>query len=617
MDDEADGGGMNLSEFPRPAGDNGRGVHWAASPYEWGKSDWPFWRKQILAMHLKWIKIIDDGGGSALPCARQLIDIGVMPVVRLYRPEQNPGNIGSRGGDAVKQYVKAGAMYFETNNEPDLALEWKGGKRPDNWLEVVVNDWIVDAGIILAEGGYPGFPAFGVGTQRDPFALVVKKGRADLFGKGAWCAVHNYCLARPLEYPNDAVNLEGVPLTENEWQAAGGMWAWEMGMEAVNKVRAANVNPSASITSDSTCFRAYEQVNALVTAAFGHSVPILTTEGGYNVGQRAGTTAGDDVRYAKPTPRLASELNARLFRFMDGSETVLGKTVPEYYFACMPWLIAAYRIGVWANPAENQGPWFTDKYNAEFGLHGELPLVQMLKEIGGRVRQEGPMPEQWMNSTWEQELGDAWDSRLKYLGVGLKAAPVAAPRGPYWKLVSAQWQDQDEVRGAGYIFVQAEDEKGKLIENATFVVARRDASDWAPTKGEVDGFWGNYAMRGFLGTYNVSMKQGGHPSETVTGLGLGLEDNHAVWTRTAFRLVFRLTAATPVPSPTPTPAPIPVPTPVPIPTPTPVPNNGTAAETRVKELETLLALIVTPLEYAQEALGSTLTAIKAELPPNP
>ena len=94
---------MNLSDFPRPHADNGRGVHWSMSCY-WdsqGKQDWGFWSEQIQAMGIKWVKIMDDGGGSGLLLARRLVDIGVMPVVRLYWPEQNPGNIGARGMDAI------------------------------------------------------------------------------------------------------------------------------------------------------------------------------------------------------------------------------------------------------------------------------------------------------------------------------------------------------------------------------------------------------------------------------------------------------------------------------------------------------------------------------------
>ncbi len=539
---------MELHEFPRPPQDNGRGVHWSQSVYEWGKRDWEFWREQLLAMNIKWVKIMDDGGGSGLRVARQLIDIEIMPVVRLYRPQQNPGTIGDRGGKAVRRYVQAGVMYFETNNEPDLDLEWRYPKPPE-WLDIVVDDFIVDADIVLAEGGYPAVPAFGVGTLRDPFAKMVERGRRDILDGGAWAAIHNYCLARPLEYPNDPVNLLGMPITEQEWQDAGGMWAWEMDFETVNKARRENAKPDANIATDSTCFRGFEFLDQIIRRAVGHSIPIMMTEGGYNVGQRAGNTYGDDTRYAKPTPQAASEMSLEMFRYMQGDRQLLGKKVPDYFFAAMPWLIAAYRIGVWSAPAENQGPWFTHHYDVEFDLHGELPLVAMLKDLPVRVRVDGPTPQQWIKPPYHQELGRNWDCRLKYLGVTLEPAPTTGGSGsgtsPYWKLVEAQWYDEEESLAAGYIFVKALDQEGNPIEDATFIVARPDASEQLPTKGSIDGYWGNYAMYAVLGTYSVRMSMGGpealpYPSETVVGLGLGLEDAHRLWARTAFRLTFQL-----------------------------------------------------------------------------
>lgn len=536
---------MELREFPRPPQDNGRGVHWSISPYEWGKRDWSFWAEQLVAMQIKWVKILDDGGASALPVARRLVDLGIMPVVRLYWPQQNPGNIGQRGAETVQRYLDVGAMYFETNNEPDLDLEWKDGHKPVNWLDIVVDNFIIDADIILGVGGFPAVPAFGVGTLRDPFARIVQRGRRDILDGGAWAALHNYCLARPLEYPNDPVNLHGQPITEEEWHAAGGIWAWEMGWEKVNQARRDLANPDADIMKDATCFRAFEQLNAYVVRAVGHSIPIMTTEGGYNVAQRAGTTAGDDPRYPKPTPQADSELNLDMYKFMQGEREVLGNKVPDYYFAVMAWLIAAQRIGVLAPPAENQGPWFTYKYDAEWGLDGELPLVQMLKDSPTRVRQDGPPPTQWDKPPTPDELGRDWDYRLNYLGEGVKLEPVTTPpggrvSGPYWRLVQARWLDETEAAGASQIFVKALDTNGHPLENATFVVGRPDAQDYAQTKGPIDGYWGNYTMYGLLGTYDVAMAEGGHPSERVTGVGLGTEEVPDAWASTAFRFTFQL-----------------------------------------------------------------------------
>jgi hypothetical protein len=533
---------MEFDEFPRPPKDNGRGVHWSISAYEWGKRNWSFWAEQLLAMKIKWVKIIDDGGGSALPVARRLVDLGIMPVVRLYWPEQNPGNIGQRGREAVRNYVEVGAMYFETNNEPDLDLEWKERNKPPNWLDIVVDNFLIDADIILEEGGYPAVPAFGVGTLRDPFKKIIERGRRDVLDGGAWAALHNYCLARPLEYPNDPINVQGVPITEEEWHAAGGRWAWEMGWEAVNQARREFAQPDADIMTDATCFRAFEQLNAYIVRAAGHSIPILTTEGGYNVAQRAGTTAGDDPRYPKPTPQATSQMNLEMFEYMQGDREVLGKKVPDYYFAMMPWLIAAQSIGVLAAPAENQGPWFTHKYDEEWGLNGELPLVQMLKDLPSRVRQDGPVAPQWQKPRVSDKLGDNWDYRLNYLGEGIKLEDVTADSdtSSRWKLVEARWLNEEEASGASQIFVKALDKDGNPVENAAFVVARPGAEDPVVTKGPIDGFWGNYTMYGLLGTYTVWMAEGNHPSERVSGVGLGSEEVPNAWTNTAFRFTFQL-----------------------------------------------------------------------------
>jgi hypothetical protein len=516
-----------LSQFPRPPGDNGRGVHWAHSTSRWGQNDWDFWKEQIQAMNLKWVKVMDDGGGSALGLVKRLVDIKVMPVVRFYRLEPNPGVISSGVIDLARQYVEMGAVYFETNNEPDLALEWKDGKRPSNWLEIVVNNFIIEADLMRSVGGYLLFPAFGPGGRGNPFKMIVERGRRDILDGNCGLAIHNYCLGRPLDYPNDPINTQGQPLTLEEWEERGGVWAWEMGYEMVNEHRQQLKNPNASIMEDSTCFRAFEYFDALVNEAVGHSIPIFTTEGGYNVGQRAGTTAGDDPRYPKPTPEWASRLTIDMFKAIGNG--------PDYYFACMPWLIAVQRIGTLAEPYENQGPWFTHHFDQQFGLSGELPLVSMLKANPGQVRQDGPVPEGMKNFyTGPSLAGRNFDDRLKYLKPQVLLEPVdESVEGPYWKLVEARWADD----GRGYVYVKLLDETGQPLEGATFQAARKDAVDQAQTKGQIDDFWGNVSTRGALGTYQISAVEGGLPSDKLLNVGSGKEDG--TYAATSFFLVFQ------------------------------------------------------------------------------
>jgi hypothetical protein len=581
-----------LDRFPRPPQDNGRGVHWSHTPYFWGEENWSFWEEQILAMKLKWVKILDDGSGSAEGLVKRLIDIQVMPVVRFYREEPNPGHINpSREGETVKRYAQMGAVYFETNNEPDLALEWKGRVRPPNWLEIVVENFIIEADLVRNAGGYLLFPAFGPGGRGNPFQMIVDRGRKDLLDGNCCLAIHNYCLGRPLEYPNDPITLHGQPLTPEEWEDRGGLWAWEMGYETVNQHRQRLANPNANIMEDSTCFRAFEYFDALVNQAVGHSIPIFTTEGGYNVGQRAGTTFGDDPRNPKPTPEWAGRLTEAMFRYMQES-------APAYYFACMPWLIAVGRMGIAGLGFENQGPWFTHQFDQQFGLKGELPIVPKLKALPTKVRQDGPVPPGMRNFyTGPNLTGRKFDSRLKYLRPQVLLTPVPDPTKPHWRLVEARWANQREG-GQGYIYVKALDEAGKPLEGVTFQADRGDAIDKAQTKAAIDNYLGNIMMTGLLGTYKVSMAQEALPSDRLVNVGLGNEISPHDFVRTSFFLTFQKTkgiaAPPPTPQPpTPTPSPTPQPpTPTPSPTPQPPPPTPTPTGPRAD---------ASPLDQAADA----------------
>ncbi|MCB0210231.1 MAG: hypothetical protein KDJ52_12915, partial [Anaerolineae bacterium] len=559
-----------LEHFPRPPQDNGRGVHWSPSQYTWGQDNWSFWKEQLQAMNIKWVKLLDDGGGSAMGLVKRLIDIKIMPVVRYYREEPNPGRITMREVETSRRYVELGAVYFETNNEPDLALEWRDRKRPPNWLEIVVDNFIAEADMLRHVGGYLLFPAFGPGGRGNPFKMIVERGRRDLLDGNCALAIHNYGLGRPLDYPNDTINTKGVPLTYEEWEGRGGLWAWEMDYKTVNAHRQRLANPNASIMEDSTCFRAFEYFDALVNEAVGHSIPIFTTEGGYNVGQRAGTTFGDDPRYPKPTPEWTGRLTDDMFRYME-------EQAPDYYFACMPWLIACRRMGVFSEGFENQGPWFSHQFDKQFGLYGVLPTVSKLNARSGRIRQDGPVPQGMRTFYTGSDLADRdFDDRFKYLKPQVLLSPVAQPSRSHWRLVAARWADEREAQGRAYIYVKALDEAGQPLENVTFQADRGDAIDKAQTKGPIDKYWGNILMTGLLGTYKVSMAQNNLPSDKLINVGLGTEIAPRNFVPTSFFLTFQKVAEdtiiTPTPEPEPVPTPIPQPEPEPTPTPTPEPT---------------------------------------------
>src|SRR5690554_5395931 len=98
---------MQISDFPRPPEDNGRGIHWSALAYHPVGRDLDFWINELTAMHMKWVKLLDDGNGSSLELCRRLLDAGIMPVVRLFRQQPNPGRIGPREAGGLRKLVAA------------------------------------------------------------------------------------------------------------------------------------------------------------------------------------------------------------------------------------------------------------------------------------------------------------------------------------------------------------------------------------------------------------------------------------------------------------------------------------------------------------------------------
>ena len=362
---------IRLKDFPRPKDDNGRGIHWSPSPYHLSGSELDFWMDELQAMGMKWVKVMDDGGDSSLELCRRLVDIGIMPVVRLYLG--NPGHVQTRNLEAIHRLIDVGALYFETNNEPDLAVEWDDGIVPPNWLEIVVDNFIIDATEIIALGGYPAFPAMGVGTIVNPFQLVVDRGRQDLFDDGAWLAIHNYVINHPLDYPYDSVNQTGQPLTLEEYEA--NRWGWDDDkLVVINKLRREGAQPGETIHDDATCWLAYSLWNEQVVAAFGHSVPIMSTEGGVVVGDR------QDGRYPRNDDSRHEEVTLWIQDFLLSG-------APTWYFTVFHWLIANKAMGQ-DRPGWETQCWYTNWWNLEFDLDGHLPTVDALKWTSSRIRHD-------------------------------------------------------------------------------------------------------------------------------------------------------------------------------------------------------------------------------------
>ncbi|HRW06029.1 MAG TPA: carboxypeptidase-like regulatory domain-containing protein [Caldilineaceae bacterium] len=242
---------------------------------------------------------------------------------------------------------------------------------PANGLNLVVENTIANLEIILERGGMPAVPSVSSGSRWDVVGKIVAFGRKDLFAGPVWQAIHNYPRNRPLDYPYDIGNQEGAAYTyrfyqivnEEDWQEN----AWRgRSLEEVNRLRSDRTNPGATVMDDHACWLAYEYFDALNQKHLGHSIPLLSTECGYLIGEDV------DPRYPATSPDLHMAQTLESCRIMMGTSQRF-PAAPDYYFCTAFWLLANAQLGSTSSWWETHA-WYSDRWQG-----GALPLVFALK----------------------------------------------------------------------------------------------------------------------------------------------------------------------------------------------------------------------------------------------
>lgn len=340
------------------------------------------WLVELQQLGTKWLRVIDDNGDSFALCEK-LLNAGIFPIVRILRrdlppndtPEPNPGHVSAREEVTIRKLIDLGVLYFETNNEPDNPVEWKqhaipggnGSRHFEETAKLVALNWLFDARFIIDAGGYPALPAVSSGSEMDLLGALASLGRQDILLEGCWLALHNFGHNRPLNFPNDRVNQNGAPLTAQEYDFGPlTQWVWwdttlerANTLEEINARRAALKNAGQVVAQDHAAFREYEYLDALAKKHLGRSIPILATEGGYQVGRRS------DLRYPRITPALHADLTVAMFEFMQ-------RDAPDYFFAICPTLL----VGTQKHQAS---AWYSDFWDRTIRgggpRNGEIPPI--------------------------------------------------------------------------------------------------------------------------------------------------------------------------------------------------------------------------------------------------
>jgi len=197
-------GALPIHAYPRPAQDNGWGIHWVPTVSS-SKETVDRFVAELDEMGISWVTFLNEGTniGDNDYLVEQLVANGIMPVMRIYTPGLVPleGDLEA----TVRHYRQLGVHYYQLYNEPNLVFE-NNGQQPsvDRYLDL----WVPLARRVIAAGGYPGFGALSPNGEVDDRVFLARaidrlreRGELDVLER-AWLSVHNYCGGRPLSDPD-------------------------------------------------------------------------------------------------------------------------------------------------------------------------------------------------------------------------------------------------------------------------------------------------------------------------------------------------------------------------------------------------------------------------------
>jgi hypothetical protein len=185
---------MRLDQYPRPAGDNGRGMHWIPTTSQ-SKAVVDQYVNRLQKLNTKWVTFLNQEGDlkSNDYLVTRLKEAGIMPVMRIYT--DSGAALINDVTPLVKHFKSLGVDYFQLFNEPNLKDE-NQGQLPS--VKKYVNAWLPAARQVVAAGGLPGVGALSpqgdandLSFLKETLQSLKAAGADDVLGK-SWLSIHNY-----------------------------------------------------------------------------------------------------------------------------------------------------------------------------------------------------------------------------------------------------------------------------------------------------------------------------------------------------------------------------------------------------------------------------------------
>lgn len=332
------GGDLALRDYPRPAQDNGMGIHWGLDS-----------RTETVArfiplaqqLKFKWALFYPENPDLAREGVKKFVAAGILPVIR-------PKVLVDQQNVKWSLWVQAArdggipTPYIQIFNEPSDDREWNSGHLPANYAGKWSTRWLDAANQVLGAGGLPGVQCLDQEAElRALIQLTRNEGRVGLW-KRAWFCPHSYPLNHPPGHPYDDVHQKGTPVSAAEFAKH----KWRGLFDEVNQHRADDKKPGQTVREVEESLLTYKNFQEVFQQELGFVPPMIVGEGGWAI------DSSDDIRY----PTIDEELHAGYFgswyQWFSAGMNSLNEPLPDFLFAVCPWLLydfSATWAAAWTN----------------------------------------------------------------------------------------------------------------------------------------------------------------------------------------------------------------------------------------------------------------------------
>lgn len=273
---------LALPDWPRPAHDNGLGIHFMSNAF-FNDDELEVNISRALEMNLKWAVVVYADGNQLERAARRFKEAGMVVV---WRPRLFAYKHYPYWARDVRILREAGLPpYIQAYNEPSLDAEWEDGpsKSGDKFranLRVACQE-------IYNAGGFIGLQFVHEKWLTDSLKDIKERGGEKIFGRMFFVA-HTYGMNHPPDYTEDPNGVLGFLY-----------WA------------------------------------DILQKELGFVPPIIVGEGGWKY------EADDDERFPLVDDKLHRDYHLEMFNWFRTGLLSNGQPLPDYLFAVCPWLISS------------------------------------------------------------------------------------------------------------------------------------------------------------------------------------------------------------------------------------------------------------------------------------